>query len=72
MEIIFSEERMPGPSIISSMKEAGRLCVLEEGLDPDRITVSVTFVSKEEIQDLNAAYRQKDAITDEMCIRDRI
>ncbi|MGI6752553.1 MAG: rRNA maturation RNase YbeY [Anaerovoracaceae bacterium] len=64
MEIIFSEERMPGQSIISKMKEAGVHCVTEEGLNPRRITVSVTFVTGEEIRDLNLIYRGKNRVTD--------
>ncbi len=64
MEIIFSEERMPGEVVVNHMKQAGALCVKEEGLDPQHITVSVTFVSTEEIKELNRIYRAKDAVTD--------
>lgn len=64
MNIIFSEERMPGEIVVKHMNQAGALCVKEEGLDPELITVSVTFVSTEEIKELNRVYRAKDAVTD--------
>ncbi|MEA4988480.1 MAG: rRNA maturation RNase YbeY [Anaerovorax sp.] len=64
MNIIFSEERMPGEVVVEHMNQAGALCVKEEGLDPQNITVSVTFVSTEEIKELNRVYRNKDAVTD--------
>ena len=64
MNIIFSEERMPGQAVVDKMMEAGRLCILEEGLNPDPIVVSVTFVDEEEIHELNKQYRGVDRITD--------
>lgn len=64
MEIVFSEERMPGQPIIDQMQAAGKLCVEAEGVDPDRTTVSVTFVSSEEIRELNSIYRSVDLVTD--------
>ncbi len=65
MEIIFSDEdRIPGQVVVDHMKEAGRLCVEEEGLDPQRVQVSVTFVSSGEIKELNALYRDKPSVTD--------
>lgn len=64
MEIVFSEERMPGQGIIQKMHQAGELCVSAESLEPNRVTVSVTFVSSEEIRELNVIYRNVDAVTD--------
>ncbi len=64
MNIIFSEERMPGQAVVDKMMEAGRLCILEEGLNPDPIVVSVTFVDEEEIHELNKQYRGVDRVTD--------
>ena len=64
MEIIFDEEAAVSEEIISKMKEAAEYCVSQEHLDPFRCEVSFSFVSPEEIRELNAAYRQKDAVTD--------
>lgn len=64
MQIVFSEERMPGKAIIDLMRRAGELCVSGEGLPPERVSVSVTFVSSEEIRELNRIYRAVDEVTD--------
>ena len=64
MEIVFSQERMPGESTVQLMKKAGVLCVEEEGLESDRVTVSVTFIDNEEMRELNAIYRGIDKTTD--------
>lgn len=64
MNIIFSDERMPGQIVIDQMMKAAELCVKEENIDPDRVEISVTFVSTEEIRELNGIYRGKDNVTD--------
>ena len=64
MEIVFSEERMPGESIVRTMSEAATLCLSGERLDQDRIEISVSFVSEEEIRALNKLYRGIDKVTD--------
>lgn len=64
MDIVFSEERMPGNHVVEKMIEAGVLCVEEEGLPADKVMVSVSFVEAEEIRDLNRTYRGVDAVTD--------
>jgi len=64
MNLIFSDERMPGQIIIDHMINAAELCVKEEDLDPELIEISVTFVSTEEIHELNKIYRDNDSVTD--------
>lgn len=64
MEIVFSDERKPGDSILEKMYEAAELCLKMQGLDSDRVTVSVTFVSSGEIKELNGLYRNIDQVTD--------
>lgn len=64
MNIIFSEDRMPGEFVVKKMHEAGELCLKNEGIDPNRIEVSVSFVDEEEIHELNREYRGVDSITD--------
>ncbi len=64
MEIVFSDERKPGESILEKMYEAAELCLSKKGVDSERVTVSVTFVSSGEIKELNALYRNIDKITD--------
>lgn len=64
MNILFSEEIMPGQSIIDRIREAASLAVKSQGLDPERIEVSVTFVGPEEIRELNQQFRGVDSVTD--------
>ena len=64
MEMIFSEERLPQQALLDTMQRAAEAAVKEEGLDPDVVSISVTFVGPEEIQELNRDYRGKDAVTD--------
>ena len=64
MNIHFSDERMPSEKVIKHMVEAASLCLIQEGLDPERAEISVTFVDNEEIRELNRIYRGKDNVTD--------
>jgi probable rRNA maturation factor len=64
MNLIFSDEHMPGQVVIDHMTQAAELCLREENLDPDHAEISVTFVSSEEIHELNKLYRDKDSVTD--------
>jgi probable rRNA maturation factor len=64
MNIIFSEERMPGDRVIDLMIQAGALCAARDGLDPENMEVSVTFVSVDEIREMNRAHRGIDSVTD--------
>jgi probable rRNA maturation factor len=64
MNLIFSDERMPGQSVVDHMIRAAELCLKEKELDPERVEISVTFVSTEEIHELNRVYRDRDAVTD--------
>ena len=64
MNIHFSDERMPSDKVIKHMEEAANLCLIQEGLDPERAEISVTVVDNEEIRELNRVYRGKDNVTD--------
>lgn len=64
MNLIFSDEHLPGQIVVDHMTQAAEQCLHEEGLDPDHVEISVTFVSSEEIHELNKIYREKDSVTD--------
>ncbi|MDO4553435.1 MAG: rRNA maturation RNase YbeY [Bacillota bacterium] len=64
MEVLFSEEQLPPAGIAALMERAAVLCGEREGLDPERLSVSVTFVDREEMRELNRRFRGKDAVTD--------
>jgi probable rRNA maturation factor len=64
MNIVFSDERMPGERVVGLMTAAGGLCASQEGLDPGKLEVSVTFVDAAEMRELNRLYREIDSVTD--------
>ena len=64
MELIFSEEQTPNETILEKMNQAGEIGVRMEGIDPERVSISVTFVGAEEIHELNRIYRNTDRVTD--------
>lgn len=64
MKIIFEEEQQISSDILETMEKAAA-CALElEGIQQDNVEISVTFVSEEEIKELNAQYRDVDSVTD--------
>ena len=66
MIIELNDELQQEESLIALMKQAGECCLKNEGLDfSDETTeVSLSFVSPEEIREINRDYRDKDAVTD--------
>jgi len=64
MEIIFSDERMPGQAVVDKMREAAVLCLSEKGISHADVEISVSFVSEEEMGALNRHYMGIDKITD--------
>ena len=64
MQIIFSEEQKPADEIISLFERAAFLALDREGIDCERLEVSFSFVSSEEMEGLNAQYRGADGPTD--------
>ena len=63
MMIYFEDEDMISSEMLDMMKKAAFECLLQEGIDTDRTELSVTFVSKEKIRDLNHSYRGADSVT---------
>jgi len=64
MRILYSEENILNEDMIESLQKAAELCVEKEGLNAENAEISLTFVSKEEIRDLNSMYRGIDNHTD--------
>ncbi|MGC2872356.1 rRNA maturation RNase YbeY [Ihubacter sp. rT4E-8] len=64
MEIYFEEEQQVSQEILDTMKRAAARCLLLEGVDQERVEISVTFVDGEEIRTLNREYRDTDRVTD--------
>lgn len=64
MRILCNEEGVLSESMMNTLERAAVLCTEKEGLYPENIEVSLTFVDKEEIHRLNMMYRQVDNPTD--------
>jgi len=60
MNLYFNEKT----NAAKDMEQIAILCAQEEGLDPKKMSISVSFVSKDEIKKLNKEFRNKDAVTD--------
>ena len=64
MEFYFDEETRVSSELLDTMKHAAEIACSWEGLDPDRLEISISFVDPERIQELNRIYRENDSVTD--------
>lgn len=67
MKIYFEEGQQVSEEIRGIMEQAAKRCLDLEGFDEEeqgRTEISVTFVSGQEIQELNRDYRDTDRVTD--------
>lgn len=64
MRILYSEDNILDEPMIACLEKAAELCVEKEGLPAENAEISLTFVSKEEIRELNNQYRGIDNHTD--------
>lgn len=64
MRILYSEEKVLDDKMLADLEKAAELCVEKEGLSAENAEISLTFVSKEEIRELNDQYRGIDRPTD--------
>lgn len=64
MRILYSEEKVLDDKMLTDMEKAAELCIEKEGLSAENAEISLTFVSKEEIRELNNQYRGIDRPTD--------
>lgn len=64
MELILSGDAMPEEDMTELMEEAAALILEDEGVRADEAEISVTFVTDEEIRELNAQFRGIDRATD--------
>lgn len=63
MQIYFNKSVRPA-KLKDDMYRLAELCVSEENLDPDVISISVSFVGRDEIKRLNKQFRNVDSVTD--------
>lgn len=62
-EILYDETQIDSEAIML-FKAAADACLAEENLCAERTEISLTFVSPEEIKEINREYREKDCVTD--------
>lgn len=64
MNILFNDESLIEQTLIDKIYEAAEYCMNEENIISDNIEISVSFVTNEEIKELNTMYRNKNTVTD--------
>lgn len=64
MRILCSDENMLSVGIMDMLQRAAAECVINEELDPENVEISLSFVTADEIRDLNNNYRNIDKPTD--------
>lgn len=64
MRIIFEDGKAPSKELEETMYRAAAVCLAHEHIDGENAEISVSFVSPEQIRELNGTYRGKDSVTD--------
>lgn len=64
MKLLVNDRSVIEPAILDTMRQAAEICLRGEDLDPDGIEISLSFVSEEEIHQLNRDFRGVDRATD--------
>ena len=64
MNIWLDEENVIAEETLRQMDAAAQACLEAEGLDPEQLALSLTFVTEEEIRELNREHRDTDRVTD--------
>ena len=64
MILYFDEDARPDEETSALLEAAAVAALKGEGMDPEPVSLSVSFVGKEEIRDLNKTYRGVDRQTD--------
>ncbi len=64
MTILYDDGRIPEGAYLEEIRKAAEIACEGEGLDPGLCAVSLSFVSPEEIRELNRDYRDTDKVTD--------
>lgn len=64
MNIFYDSEFELEAELLQKMEEGAVICVDQEGIDSERVEISLTLVDADEIQQLNRDYRNVDKVTD--------
>lgn len=64
MNIYYDSDFELEKELLEKMNAGAVICTEQEGLDPERVEISLTLVDAAEIQQLNRDYRNVDKVTD--------
>ena len=64
MELLINEPDTLAQEMIETMGQAAEICLRHEGIDPEGVEISLSFVTAEEIHELYRQYRGVDSVTD--------
>lgn len=64
MYIFFEDENLIDEEVLELMAKAGEITLIDQGVDPNRCELSVSFVDEDNIKALNKTYRNIDKVTD--------
>lgn len=64
MNIYYDSDFELEKELLEKMNAGAVICTEQEGLDPERVEISLTLVDADEIQQLNRDYRNVDKVTD--------
>jgi len=64
MNIYYDSDFELEKELLEKMNAGAVICIEQEGLDPERVEISLTLVDADEIQQLNRDYRNVDKVTD--------
>ena len=64
MNIFYDSDFELEAELLEKMEEGAVICVDQEGIDSERVEISLTLVDADEIRQLNSDYRNVDKVTD--------
>ena len=64
MNIYYDSDFELEEELLQKMEEGATICADQEGIDSERVEISLTLVDADEIQQLNRDYRNVDKVTD--------
>ena len=64
MKLLYNDDALVSRELTNIFSEAADICVEKEGFSAENMEISITFATKDEIRQLNKAYRNVDNHTD--------
>lgn len=64
MKLLYNDDALVSRELTNIFSEAADICIEKEGFSAENMEISITFATKDEIRQLNKAYRNVDNHTD--------